>query len=418
MLSFVLVGFGGASPTAAVAPRTVRLAVIPLTFLNDTRSPGDLRRIGNHLFNVPDTDGVDRSVAAYYADASYGRMRLTGRIFPTVAIPDTSAGCESDWGENGFLRWGLLARTAVEARGDDLSGFDTIAYLWPHVFTCGFGGKASLIRDELYLNLTPTYWSSATSWVYNWYVVTHELGHTFGARHAGAVYCTNSAGKRVSLGGTCRETLPITDSYDPFDMMLTYYPGWAPAWSKRLPSVYHRALMGFVDPSEIRSLTAPGTYEVDLNPAEFATSVTKEIVVTRPLITPASPATSAGGRQLCLEWHRPKGWFNDFSAASSVANGLLIRVCDPGTGRALQSTRLVDTRPGSYSGAADWKDAPLTVGRTFTDWFSRVTITVVSRTLSSTPAKSRLRVRIVIPAFPVPSPTPAPSPTPLPTPDD
>lgn len=396
-----------AAPAAAYQPMAQKVAIIRFNFTNDTRNPVAASVIGNAAFNSPDTDGVDHSLAAYVKTMSYGRMTVTGRVFPLVKIADTNAGCLSDTNPadglngNSYQSWAAKARAKLAAAGYDLSGYNHFIYMWPRLSYCGFGGRGGVDGNTLYLNLTPSYWTSSTYAINDWYVMTHEFLHNLGSHHAGVVSCKTASGARTALGGTCVETFPTVESKDPYDIMVTYYTGMTPSYSKRMPSTYERYKMGLLKDSEVKTVNGKGTYTLTLNPAAYTGSVTKLIKIVRPgrpVLNYYTQPRNAQYPELCLEWRRTSGWFDNFASTDTANKGVLVRLCDEVFGAWSHPTRLVDTTPGSKSGTADWTDAALTAGKTLTDGFSGVKITVKSVSVNTTtPANSVITLTVIIP---------------------
>jgi hypothetical protein len=337
-------------------------------------------------------------VAAYYADASYGRLAMTGQVVGTYAIADTNAGCAWDsrgLNQDSVQHWAALANARAAAAGVDLRTYDKVIYAWARTPSCGFGGLAMPGARDIYLNLSSAAWSTAsTGYKGNWSVATHELGHSLGAHHAGTVNCTTTTGARAPLSGSCSVAGSARESGDPVDLMRGYVAGQTVA--TRLPNVLHRAQMGFLVAGELRSVAGSGTYQVTLNPADLAGSAVKTIrVVRRPaLANPWDVPSAATYADLFLEWRGSFGRFATFAATDPAVNGVTIRLGDDVRGTYVHPTRLVDTTPLTTA----WGDAPLAVGRTFTDGFTGIRVTVVSRTLDAVnPAASAMVVRVVIP---------------------
>lgn len=355
-------------------PTEMRIAVIQVRFKRGPSTAAAPNKIRDAFFNSPDIDGVDRSVARFIHDASYGKTTVSGTVFPPVKIDAYRSDCDSYQSVEppyliGSQEWTIKAREKLESTGIDLSSYTHFYYVWPTA-NCGDGGKGRL-RDG---------WA----WINGWpgranFVVTHELGHNLGLAHASLTRCT-LGGKRVALGGTCR----FTEYGNKFDLMGTGY----------LLGVYERMIAGWLEDDELPQYVDPGVYDLTLNPVEYSESVIKGARIVRPLQSPRPdgkwPAKAFNGRELCLEWHRPYGPFknvNQFYKSNLLADGLMVQVCDG-------KTLLVDTHPKTGT----LRDATLRVGETLVDQFSGVRVTVLSKTVNaSSPGLSEMRVRVVIP---------------------
>ena len=355
-------------------PSEMRIAVIQVRFKGGPSTAASLNKISDVFFNSPDIDGVDRSVARYMHDASYGKVTVSGTVFPPVKIDAYRSDCDSYQSVEppyliGSEEWTMKAREQLEALGTDLSSYTHFYYVWPRA-NCSDGGKGRLRAGWAWING----WPSRAH-----YVVTHELGHNLGIAHASLTRCT-LGGRRVALGGTCK----YTEYGNKFDLMGSGY----------LLGVYERMIAGWIEDDELPQYEAPGVYELTLNPVEYSESAVKGARVVRPLQNPRPdgkyPSKAFNGRELCLEWHRPYGPFknvNQFYARNILADGLMIQVCDG-------KTLLVDAHPKT----GRLRDATLRVGETLVDQFSGIRVTVLSKTLNaSNPGLSEMRVRVVIP---------------------
>lgn len=387
-LGSAVVGYeSDVSAQQAVESSEVRtLAVVPISFAGQSSRPTTQARIGNMFFNSPDTDKQSESVASYWALSSYGREELEGKVFPLTPI-DSKSTCN----EETFDTWASQVTAYWEARGETIRQYDHLIIVMPHR-KCDFGGWAYTPGKLIVINQLPSDWVTArTRSAIVLSTIAHELLHNLGYDHSGIVGCERN-GKAVSLGGECKETSRYKHDWDPYEIITS--KGY---WPKHLLNSFQRLTLGFISEEEHVHLTQAGTFQVNLNPIEFAESETKALVVRRlglnQYVTPTyddEEMTTAGAPDICIEWHQPKGWFNNFSGKASIARGVSMRLCDVysggleyqleegsrATGLYRTGTRLIDTTPGSKRGKADWTDAQLTKG-TWTDEFSGVTIRVV-----------------------------------------
>jgi hypothetical protein len=95
--STLVAAAGGAQQTGAsvvaAATGTKKIAVLLFNFLNDTAQPWTQSTVRGVVFDNSD------SVNAYYQDASFGQLALTGDVFGWFTIPDDNAGCDyTGWG--------------------------------------------------------------------------------------------------------------------------------------------------------------------------------------------------------------------------------------------------------------------------------------------------------------------------------
>ena len=370
-----------------VNPTEMRIAVIPIQFRGDSRIPGSARALGDKYFNTPDTDGIDRSLARFLHEASYGQVSVTGEVFPVVRINSKRGGCE-DYSNYtipyraDYYYWALDAHDQLEASGVDLSSFTHIEYVWPRT-DCSFAGKGAMPGEYSWINMGPQGWANpALSDTQDpLTVVIHEIGHNLGLNHAGVARCSFN-GRRVSLGGTCARGSTVLTGH-PF--LVMGYPR-----KNRLLTAYERFIAGFLNEDQYPQYAESGEIEVTLNPVEFSDSVIKGARIVRQLTGPREyrqVTRPSNGRELCVEWHRPLGIFNTMKGSAKIMNGLMVNVCD-------ERPLLVDAHPKTST----LMDAALKVGETLVDQFSGIQVTVLSMQINKAdPARSEMRVRILIP---------------------
>ncbi len=311
-------GLAPASGTAvAAATGTKTVTVLLFNFSNDARQPWTTQTVRGVVFDNAD------SVRAYYADASYGQLTMTGDVFGWFTIDAANTGCD-------YTTWADQARSKATAAGVPLAGYQYTVYAFPQVSGCGWAGLA-------YLPGTGSWINGAMSLR----VVGHELGHNFGVHHASTLSCST---------GTFTGSCSASEYGDPFTIMG--------AASRRHHSNWHRAQLGWL-PDVVTAATS-GIY--DLRPAEVTGTAPRLVRVPR-----------GDGTYLNLEFRQPSGIFDNFSTSDAAVTGVSVRIA-PETSSLVQS-KLVDATPGSAGGFAD---APLGAGSSLTDPLSGVTVTVVS----------------------------------------
>ncbi len=310
-----------AGPTNAVAAATgtKSVAVLLFNFAGDTRQPWTTAAVRNVVF-----DGAG-SVNAYYQDASYGQMSMSGDVFGWFTIDATNAGCD-------YTTWANQARSKATAAGVPLANYAYTVYAFPNVGGCGWAGLAYLPGTASWINGSM-----------NLRVVGHELGHNFGVHHASTLACT-SAGTSVVLSPTCS----ANEYGDPFTIM-----GSAPT---RHHNNWHRAQLGWLP---AQTISSSGIYS--LAPAELSTSTPRLLRVAR-----------GDGTYLNLEFRQPTGSFDNFSASDPAVTGVSARIA-PDISSLVQS-KLIDANPATSTFA----DAPFGAGMSLTDPVSGVSVTVVS----------------------------------------
>ncbi|MEO8272787.1 MAG: hypothetical protein ABI620_01805 [Chloroflexota bacterium] len=299
-----------------------KLAVILMNFSNNTTKPFTRTYANGVVFTNPN------SVRAYYAEQSHGAMVLQGATFDWVKVPYASTSCQAS-------AWASAAKAAVIARGADLSTYTNFMFIFPHTSACSWGGLAHLPGTNSWINGTPTL-----------RIPAHELGHNLGSHHASSLRCTKN-GVRVALSATCTKS----EYGDPFTTM-----GNA---SARHVSNLSLVQIGYLPVAATRTVVSTGTYS--LLSAASASGV-------RILAIPRGNGTT-----LYLEYRRPYGtYFDNFSSTSAAVKGVTIRIAKGWS--VITQTLLIDTIPSTTTFA----DAPLRLGKTFSDYLSGVRIYVSS----------------------------------------
>lgn len=285
-----------------------------------------------------------QEAAEFYARASYGKAKLIPTITPPIGLPRTKL----YYSANGP---GALMTDAYEAARQ--AGFNPANYDFPvlhfvPVPNYDWGGLGFVGGPGAWV----MYGGSG--------VIIHEMGHNFGLAHA------NSA-------NTVRPPLPNPDNGLPYDVnsLIGYDNIYGPGDD-----------IEYGDPFDIMG-SGPGVF----NP------IGKQELGWLPYSGIALPDRSSTNRvyvhdspTLHLDRHYALAVKKDqervywLSARSDVEgnawrqNGLELHF--GGWSQAIGYSQLLDTTPGSYEGK---NDAPLTVGRTFSDPESLVHITPIAK---------------------------------------
>ena len=302
---------------AVTGPKSV--AVLLFNFSNNLAQPWTPAAVQGVVFDNAN------SVDEYLRDASYGQLSLTGAVHGWYTIDASNAGCA-------YTTWASQARAKAAAAGVNLSAYQYVVYAFPQATSCGWAGLAYLPGTSSWINGAMTL-----------RVVSHEVSHNLGVHHASTLACT-SGGLRTTFTGSCSQS----EYGDPFTVMGSAQTHHHVNW--------HRAQLGWL--SDVQTVTASGTYL--LTPAELSG-------------TPRLVRVARGdGTYLNLEFRRPWGIFDNFSASDPVVNGVSIRIA-PATTSIVQS-KLVDANPSTTT----FSDAALSVGGTVVDPLTGVSITTLS----------------------------------------
>lgn len=319
---------GNSATTPATGPKKV--AIILFTFSDNSTEPYTPDYAGGVAFTNAN------SVAAYYAETSWGQLSLSGDVFGWYALQDRSTTCA-------YSTWASDADAAAKAAGVDLSAYDYRVYAFPNVNACGWAGLSYMPGTQSWLN-GPNAMSL--------HVMAHELGHNFGTNHANSYSCTES-GVRVSLSANTA-SCTSTEYGDPFSVM-------GGATSKRQETNFSRGNLGWLSMANTLDVTQSDTYKLD--PVE-----PPDLTGVRALRIKRDSST-----YFLLELRQPYGtYFDNFFAFEPVVNGITVRIV-PSYSTVSQS-QLVDTTPATSS----YNDAALVVGQSLFDPLSKVSFTTVA----------------------------------------
>ena len=327
-----------AAPT--VTTPTQRTVAVLIVTAGGVSVPATTDEVETAMFTAP------TSVDAFYREQSAGLLGFTGKAFGPWTVPALPTGtCPDD-------SWMALARSLAAQNGVELSGYQHVVVDFPKDESCHYQAAA-------YVGLAPVSKQGEVfvNGPFTTRVVAHEIGHNLGLWHAGALICHAPDGVLVPsaepLASSCTDPETSDDAQygDPYDVM-----GGAP--ELRQMNAVHRREIGILPSDATVVVGHPGSYT--LVPIEGSEGV-------RALEIPFG-----GGRSYSIELRVPFG-FDAFAPTDPAVTGVLIHR-DAWSGDNLH-TLLVNPNVAT---SADWSDAPLQVGGTFTDLAHGIAVTLVS----------------------------------------
>ena len=141
----------------------------------------------DNLWPISEVVARFQTVAAFYAEASYGRVTLVPTVTPFVRATTTSANANA----NTLLHISSDVGGPLKAAGIDTTKFDRTIYIVPRI--ASFGPKGFTLGSSMWLNCGGS--------DYVTFGAIHELGHSFGLAHAQSLRVGGRNGNVMTFPG-------------------------------------------------------------------------------------------------------------------------------------------------------------------------------------------------------------------------
>jgi hypothetical protein len=305
----------GAAAAWSGTPRD--MVVIMVDFSDITGQPTDPVAFSNSL---------NTTISQQIWEMSYEKTHLVATVNPsTYRMPLTS----SSYTNNVALLY-TDAVALAETNGVDLSSYETICVLFPHVDGFGWAGLASIGGERLRLN-------GSTSPD----VVIHELGHNYGSSHASS--WTVSGNNPADPAGSFLEYGDFMDIMGAGALPAGHFNAW------------HKRNVGWFEPENWLSVSNSGTYRICRSDHRQTTELVRGLEI---------------GKEVDDQYW--VGLRQEYPSYETFSRGAYLLWKKSGDGRSY----LLDTTPRSAGGK---QDGGLALGQTYSDVAAGVHITPVAR---------------------------------------
>jgi hypothetical protein len=278
-------------------------------------------------------------VEDWFVDSSYGKLSFITTVTPLLILPRSEAWYKDADTSGSAYEVLSDARAAAKAAGFSPSNFDFDTVIYTGT-PGGFGGQAYVGGKGCWLK-------SGTGVG----VACHEYGHNFGLWHAN--FWNTSGASTIGTGSH-------VEYGDNFDTM-----GSASAGDLQF-NTCHKNMLGWISDSLVHSVKTSGTYRI------FQMDQPRQNLSERY----ALKVRKDNDRDYWVDLRQ-----RSFSANRWVANGVFLH-WSPWTASE-GGSHLLDTTPGSPD---DKTDAPLVIGRTFSDLESGIHITALAKNATVPPS--------------------------------
>ncbi|MFO1487032.1 MAG: proprotein convertase P-domain-containing protein [Verrucomicrobiota bacterium] len=230
----------GANPSSAWTVGGKRILVIRVDFSDlpgDPTFPGGPAGTAANMQNL-----IDSQVSPYYAKSSYGQTTLTNVVTSQLYRMPQPASTYAQAGNNTGLH---TDAEALAAANYNLATFDRIVVVFSYLGNLpgsliNYGGLAEITGPSVWINGE-----------FDFRVVAHELGHTYGLYHAGLWQVTD--GNPLSAGGS---TIEYGDDFD------TMGANFANSQQTDF-SPFFKNQLGWLKDSQVRTISGNGVYRIN-----------------------------------------------------------------------------------------------------------------------------------------------------------
>ena len=282
---------------------------------------------------------LGKDVEDWFVDSSFGKLTFITTVTPILILPHTEAWYKSVDTTGSSYEVLTDARVAAKAAGFDPANFDFDTVI--------FTGSPGSFGGQAYVGGKGCWLKSGTGVG----VACHEYGHNFGLWHANS---WNTSGASIIGSGT------HVEYGDSFDTM-----GSASAGDLQF-NACHKNLLGWIPDASIHTVKASGTYRI------YQMDQARQ----NPALRYAIKVQKDSDRDYWVDLRQ-----RSFSSNRWVAGGVFLH-WSPWTASE-GGSHLLDTTPGSPD---DKTDAPIVIGRTFSDMESGIHITPVAKNATVPPS--------------------------------
>ena len=281
---------------------------------------------------------------AYFTESSLGQAWLKGKNDGLTTDKDAAPGDVTEWltisgstSNCDYSGWGSAGRSAAQAAGWDLTGYEHIVHVFPRTTVCQWGGLGQIGGTYTWINGAQAGGTSRS------FVISHEIGHNLTLYHSRSLECTAN-GVRISFANNC--------SYVEYGDVYEIMGNGAFQLNAR-----NKPHLGWIPPANILTVTS-GTHT--LYPIESNTPTTAERQILR--------IQRSSSDYLYVEARAAQGFFDSLLHETGA---LLHTGADPS---ANGNSYLIDGSPDTDT----QNDAAFQEGQAFVDSVARIYVEVTA----------------------------------------